>query len=100
MQGLPCSSRYFNSPVLPHPPNPEASHPEALPGPQEVCKIMASMAVITGLGPLFNILLGFRYGLKPYPLNPSQSLARSLVLLGNGSLCRGLLGINRARFRV
>ena len=26
-----------------------------------VCKIVAFMAVITGLGPLFYILLGFRY---------------------------------------
>ena len=31
-----------------------------IPLPQKVCKILAFMAVITGLGLLFNILLGFR----------------------------------------
>ena len=31
----------------------------------KVCKIMALMAVIMGLGPLFYIFWGFRYGLRP-----------------------------------
>ena len=31
----------------------------------KVCRIMAFMAVLTGLGPLFYILLGFRY-IGPY----------------------------------
>ena len=29
----------------------------------KVCKIMAFMAIIMGLGPLFYILLGFRYNI-------------------------------------
>ena len=33
---------------------------KGLPGPPKVCKIMAFMAIVMGLGLLFYILLGFR----------------------------------------
>ena len=40
---------------------PTARHGSQIPGPQKVCKTIAFMAVITGLGLLFYILFGFRY---------------------------------------
>ena len=44
----------------------------------KVCKIMALRAILRGLGLLFYILLGFRYGLPALVTIPSQ-LARQIV---------------------
>ena len=38
-----------------------------LPGLPKACKIMALMAVTVGLGRLFCVLLGFRYGFGSFP---------------------------------
>ena len=52
--GLEGPRQVLNSTVEP------PAKPRALPGPPTVCRIMAFMAIIMGLGPLVYILLGFR----------------------------------------
>ena len=76
-----CQGRVF--PAKPKTLYPKLStHPSLLPKPPKVCKIMAFMAIILGLGLLFYILLGFRYSYLAVRCCQAASLtSRSSFLL-------------------